>query len=336
MKLKVPISTEIKIINDKYQEHLFTPNRKDNYVPKELIFSNADFSRVEQRLFELFINQLNHGDIDPSQGIEVRIPIVEVRKYVETRQVMAVTKSMAQKVITMSDISKSELEFKHFPVFTSIEYNIDKSGYLVFRSNPQLSPYLVDLGKSYARYNFQTIQAFKSIYSTLMYRLLKYHIGQNRMSFVYSLIELRKLLKIEPHKYQHLKGFKTFILDIVQRECATAEHPIAFDYENEGNKQRNITHIRFNIITAITFSQIEKQQFQEAVELNPEAVYLKVEEILDKNYTFREEHKRKILESQNLLSTFITLHIEFENGIYPKVKNKSAYILTCLGLVKKK
>jgi hypothetical protein len=37
-----------------------------------------------------------------------------------------------------------------------------------------------------------------------------------------------------------------------------------------------------------------------------------------------------------LVDKFVTLHIEFENGMYPKVKNKTAYILACLGMVKSK
>ncbi len=37
---------------------------------------------------------------------------------------------------------------------------------------------------------------------------------------------------------------------------------------------------------------------------------------------------------KDLNNKFVTLHIEFENGVYRKVKNRSAYVLACLGLVK--
>ena len=327
---------EVNLVKEQYSEHEFTPNRKDNYLPNKLVFANADFSRVEQRLFEFFVNQINHGEIEPSYGIEVKIPISVINEYVETRQVMAVTKSMAQKVITLSDLSKSQLEFTHLPVFTSIDYNINKSGFLVFRSNPKLSPYLAELGKAYTKYEFKTIQSLKSSYSVILYKLLAAHIGQHRYSFVYSIAELKKLFQIDPKKYQHLKGFKVRILDIAQRECAIALNPIIFEYENEGNKQRNITHIRFNVITAVSLSRIEKQEFNEAIGLNPKFVYAKVQEIIAKDYNFRDAHKNTILQNEEFLSKFITLHIEFSNGLHPKVKNRSAYILACLGLVKKK
>jgi hypothetical protein len=72
------------------------------------------------------------------------------------------------------------------------------------------------------------------------------------------------------------------------------------------------------------------------VQVNPLLVYEKVEEIIDKFYHFRKTHKELILSDKNLINKFVTLHIEFENGLYPKVKNKTAYILACLDLIKKR
>jgi hypothetical protein len=73
-----------------------------------------------------------------------------------------------------------------------------------------------------------------------------------------------------------------------------------------------------------------------AVKVNPKLVFENVHEILLKNYNLKEKHRTEILTRKDLVDKFVTLHIEFENGMYPKVKNKTAYILTCLGLVTKK
>ena len=60
-------------------------------------------------------------------------------------------------------------------------------------------------------------------------------------------------------------------------------------------------------------------------------MYAKVQEIITKEYNFRDAHKNAILQNEEFLSKFITLHIEFSNGLHPKVKNRRAYILACLG-----
>jgi plasmid replication initiation protein len=80
--------------------------------------------------------------------------------------------------MTFFDMSKSHIEFKHVPLFSSISFNEDNSGFLEFRSNAQLSPYLASLGTQYTRYDFKTILAFRSIYSTIMYKIVKLHLGQ--------------------------------------------------------------------------------------------------------------------------------------------------------------
>ncbi|PWK20045.1 replication initiator protein [Arcicella aurantiaca] len=327
----------IDLGEEKYLEHPYTPNRKDNYLPNKLVVSNTHFSRVEQRLFEYFVNQIDHGTININHGLLVRIPISKVKEFITTRQILAVTKSMAQKVMTFFDLSKPNLEFEHIPLFSNISYNKNNNGFLEFRSNAQLSPYLASLGTQYTRYDFKTILEFKSIYSTLMYKLIKLHLGQNRTKFVYSIVELRKLLQVAENKYPNLNDFKKNVLEPVREELKNTKGvPINFEYEHYGNKQRNVTHLQFSIQTAFELSQADKQDFLQAIEISPALVFNKVEDILTKNYNFKETHKQMILSDKNLRDQFVTLNIEFENGLYPKVKNRTAYILTCLGLVKKK
>ena len=328
---------QTELEEEQYLEHPYTPNRKDNYLPNKMVVSNTQFTRVEQRLFEYFINQIDHGTINIKHGMSVKIPISKIKETVKVEQVLAVTKSMAQKVMTFFDLSKPHIEFKHIPLFSSISFNENNSGEIEFRSNAQLSPYLASLGTQYTRYDFKTILEFKSIYSTLMYKLVKLHLGQNRNKFVYSIDELRKLLQVEDKKYSNLNDFKKYVLEPAKRELSKTEnHPIIFDYEHYGNKQRNVTHLQFTIHTALEMIEKDKNDFIDALQLNPMAVYEKLEEIIDKSYHFRANHKTHILDDKILRDRFVTLHIEFENGLHSNVKNKSAYILACLDLVKKK
>ncbi len=335
--LEITTMVNVESVEEKYLEHPYTPNRKDNYIPNKLVVSNTQFTRVEQRLFEYFINQIDHGTIDINHGLSVKIPITKIKETIKAEQIFAVTKSMAQKVMTFYDLSKANVEYEHVPLFSSISFNKNNSGYLEFRSNAQLSPYLASLGTQYTRYDFKTILEFKSIYSTLMYKLIKLHLGQNRPRFVYSIEELRKLLQVADNKYTNLNDFKRKVLEPAKKELKdTNGVPIDFEYENYGNKQRNVTHIQFIIHTALELSAIEKNDFLQAIQLNPMAVYTKLEGIIDKEYNFRTNHKALILNDKTLRDRFVTLHIEFENGLHNEVKNKTAYILACLDLVKKR
>ena len=328
---------QIELEEERYLEHPYTPNRKDNYLPNKMVVSNTQFTRVEQRLFEYFINQIDHGTINVKHGMSVKIPISKIKETVKVEQIVGVTKSMAQKVMTFFDLSKSTIEFKHSPLFSSISFNENNCGDIEFRSNAQLSPYLASLGTQYTRYDFTTILGFKSIYSTLMYKLVKLHLGQNRTKFVYSIEELRKLLQVEDKKYSNLNDFKKYVLEPAKRELSNTENfPIVFDYEHFGNKRRNVTHLQFTIHTAFELIERDKNDFIDALELNPTAVNNKLEEIIDKFYHFRANHKVLILNDRVLRDRFATLHIEFENGLHTKVKNKTAYVLACLDLVKKR
>jgi hypothetical protein len=94
------IEINIESIEEKYLEHPYTPNRKDNYLPNQMVISNTQFTRVEQRLFEYFINQINYNTININHGVSVKIPITTVRETIKPEQILAVTKSMAQKVMT--------------------------------------------------------------------------------------------------------------------------------------------------------------------------------------------------------------------------------------------
>lgn len=83
-------------------------------------------------------------------------------------------------------------------------------------------------------------------------------------------------------------------------------------------------------------SQLDKIEFQDAVIINPQVVYHKIEDILIKEYNFREMHRNQILATKVFRDKFITFHIEFENGLHSKVKNKTAYILASLGIIEKR
>ena len=327
---------QIVLEPNEYLEQEYIEHRSHNYLPQKLIISQINFTRIEQKMYEMFVNQINYEKIDREKGLMIKIPIAFVKQYMTVEQIKETTSKMSEKKMTLYDVNHPEIEFRHLPIFSEISYNYKQSGFLIFKSNPEISEYLI-LGNKYAKYDFITVLNFKHTYSTLFYKLLKSHIGQNRYTFIYSITELRKLLNVPEGTYQNLKDFKRKVLNTALDEInTTPRSPIKFEYKHYGNKQRNVTHLEFSISTIFDTISADKADFIQAVNVSPKLVFEHVHEILLKNYNLKDKLRTEILTRKDLLDKFATLHIEFENGLYPKVKNRTAYILTCLGLVSKK
>ena len=311
-------------------------SRTDNYISNKFVVSTIPYKRIEQKLFELFVNQIDYealASADDNTSIIIAIPRSEIVKYLTIQQSMSVTKSMMEKSITFLDFNRPEIEYEHLTIFSRISYH---NGFLEFETNHAIGKYLKDFQKQYARYNLEKIQSFKYVYSSTLYRILRMHIGQKRLSFSYTIPELKKLLQVDENKYINFYDFNINVLSKAHKEITELNlDNIQFDY-NTGHKQRGIEKIYFTIHTAFSNSQLERNDFLEAVSVNPKLVLHQVQTIIDKQYNFRANHKNLILGEEILLDKFITLHIEFENGLHSNVKNKTAYILTCLNLVKKK
>jgi hypothetical protein len=314
----------------------FKHSRTDNYISNKFVVSTIPYKRIEQKLFELFVNQIDYealSNADDNTSIIITIPRSEIVKYLTIQQSLSVTKSMMEKSITFLDFNRPEIEYEHLTIFSRISY---QNGFLEFETNHAIGKYLKDFKKQYARYNLEKIQSFKYVYSSTLYRILRMHIGQKRLTFAYTISELKKLLQVDEKKYTNFYDFNINVLSKAHKEITQLNiDNIQFDY-NTGNKQRGVEKIYFTIHTAFTNSELEKNEFLDAVLINPKVVLHQVEIIIEKQYHFRDNHKKMILEDKNNLDKFITLHIEFENGLHSNVKNKTAYILTCLNLVGKK
>lgn len=326
-----------------FEEQTFIERRANNYLPNNLVVSHAKYGRIEQKIFEFFINQIDFEksrDISSTTGLIIKIPLKYISKHIKYADLKTHSATLGAKPITIEEISietKKE-KFTHLFPFIKIEYNPDQ-GFLEFYTNPQISPYLFFLEKQYARYKFENVLSFKSIYTTPMYRLLRMHIGQNRNMFVYSIEEIRKILGVDADKYTNFKDFKKYVIEPAKREMAESTfEAINFEYESTGKKLRNVSHLTFTILDAITVSHREKEELSDALKRIADPDYLSkaASVILARDYNMPNHLMSKILMDGELLTRFVTLDIELNNGVYPKVKNRTAWILACLNLVKKK
>ena len=76
----IPESDDNHIVLEpnEYLEQEYIEHRSHNYLPQKLIISQIDFTRIEQKMYEMFVNQINYEKIDREKGLMIKIPIVFV------------------------------------------------------------------------------------------------------------------------------------------------------------------------------------------------------------------------------------------------------------------
>lgn len=150
-------------------------------------------------------------------------------------------KNVAKKMFGVVDLNPSQKGFKLRVIFTEIE--TEEQGFLTFKLNPDMKPYILDLTKNFTQYYFENIARLKSSYSIRIYEFLKEYeyIGKRKTT----IIELRHFLNIEENKYKSYKDFKRKTILVAQEELKE-KTDIYFEFK-EIKTVRKITDIEFFI-----------------------------------------------------------------------------------------
>lgn len=132
--------------------------------------------------------------------------------------------------------------------------DIEESGTISFKIDPEFKPLVVNLSKNFTQYYLENIAKLKSAFSIRMYEILKQweKVGYKK----FSIPAIRFLLKIDDKKYKLYGHFKSKVILVAQRELEE-KTDIKFDFE-EIKTGRKITDLHFyikpnhkqNIITA--------------------------------------------------------------------------------------
>lgn len=128
-------------------------------------------------------------------------------------------------------------------------------GCVSLRFDPGLKPYLLQLKKSFTKFDLCTILQLKSAFSIRIYELLKQYENIGERSFLIE--ELKSILGISKNKYKLYGHFKARVLNIAKKElCEKTD--ILFDFE-ETKIGRGVGKIRF-IIEKQALPQLKKQK----------------------------------------------------------------------------
>ncbi len=175
----------------------------------------------------------------------------------EYRRARQITKSLMGRVMEI----ETEEEVLQIAFLSSVRY-LRNRGYLEFRFDTALKPYLLQLREDFTEYDIRNVLPCKSSYSMRMYELLKSFQGCGEMTI--TLEKLKDILMIQD-KYPFYGDVKRHILKTAERELRQ-HSDIGFHFEEirQGRK-----------VVALKFTVQERQQRQLAFpkpEVPPELV----------------------------------------------------------------
>lgn len=301
--------------------------RKDNYQPNVLTTAKRAYTLNEQRLFFFIVNQFNHLETyNPDQNLIFRIPIAEISKSVDYKELKNLCKTFKDKGLYQKDENDV---FQSMTIFPWIEYN-GKSGIIEIMMLSKAIPFFVNLGKEYTRYNVQIMLSLSSKYSQRIFELLRMFQGRKRHEFVVDFIELKESLSCEKYTY---KDFRINVLEVAQKELFE-KAGISFNFDT-GSKQRGIDKIYFKIITwqEITTDEVSREiaNYKAAPEINQ---YNGVTMILKSKYTFNDDQIKTIVNDSKLREKFIEVDSLIEYGKVKISKTPTKYMAKVLGFDK--
>ena len=123
----------------------------------------------------------------------------------------------------------------------------DEKGYISFKVNPDLKPYILEQTKNFTSYFLENVASLKSTYSFRIYELLKQFQDKNTFEGWYKIevSTLREKLSISDKIYPAYADFKRKVLNVAQKELK-AKTDLCFDFE-EIKRIRKVEFIVFHI-----------------------------------------------------------------------------------------
>jgi len=164
-------------------------------------------------------------------------------------------KGLLSKPIVIEDI-KCKGDYLICNWVASAKY-IKKEGVINIELSQQLKPYLLELKNHFTILELDRILKLKSVYSIRLYEILlkEYcYYGKKRISFIFSIIELKAMLGLEKKEYPLFNNFKVKVLDVAERELKEKSE-FYFEYKTI-KTGRAVKAIEFFVINK------EKQQKQ--------------------------------------------------------------------------
>ena len=173
---------------------------------------------------------------------------------------------------------------------SSAEYH-EGEGYISFKIDSKLRPYIFDLQERFLKYDIKNILPLRSGYAIRMYEILKDWYNQNtryngskKIEKVVEVRWLRETLEIpDSYQYGNSSGIKYRIIEKAKKDLEQYTD-IKFYYE-EIKTGRRVTHIKFTIEPNLTGIENKKQE-QAIKKLQKPDTLKEIELRLNKQYRY--------------------------------------------------
>lgn len=304
--------------------------RPNNFQPNLLTEAKQHFSELEKKIVVLIINQL--GDISmrneykEKQNITFQLPYSEITQTNNHKKLELAAEALTEKSYYNR---KNEWldKIKPFPRVRSYMENGRK--YIEVTMFADVVPLFIGLGQRYTKYNLDTMLSLNSVYTQRIYEIVMMYKNRNQNSFVYAVEELIYMLNC-PATYTY-KELNRWALTPAQQEIELKTGIMLnfFPHKKEGKK---IIELKFEILTKEVIASMQVERDRQLVNGMSLAEAIILAHKLFRQYKFTSRQKEVISTEPDILSSFLKLHSEIENGVRD-VKNPTAYIIASLGLI---
>lgn len=190
-------------------------------------------------------------------------------------------KETIEKLITKKITIQKEKETLVTTFLSSCRYRHDTSE-IILRFDPNLKPYLLQLGEHFTKYQLENVLSLSSFYAIRIYELCKQY--ETIKERTIEIKELKEILDIKAKSYSIYNNFKQKVLDIAEREI-NEKTDININVE-EIKTGRKVTSIKF-IITSKT-KEVKKRNIEKELE---EKIRKQNKKLNENTYVEPEEEK---------------------------------------------
>lgn len=210
----------------------------------ELITASYSLNLSEMRLLQLAIARARHEQLglDEKTILVIRVADYASEYAINLSNAYATLKVAADtlfdRYVRFNDINKDTNNERSFKIhwFSVVGYE-PKSGFIYLQFTAPVSAHITRLESYFTKYDIKHIAPLTSTYATRLYQYAISHKYAKYNMKPISLVELRRILDVEPEQYKTMSNFKRYVLDIaVNQVNEHTDIKISYEHVKEGRK----------------------------------------------------------------------------------------------------
>ncbi len=304
--------------------------RPTNYQPNVFTESKQEFNELEKKIVTLVVNQIGHlslkDELKMGASVVCSVPFAELTKK-HYKEIADAAESLQSKRLIYRNDKTQQLDI--ITPFPRVRFDvIDGKKVIELTMFSAVVPYFAELGQRYTKYDIDVMLSLSSVYSQRMFEIVSMYQSRKQYQFSYTVERLMEILNC-PERYS-FNDFRKNALVVAQRELREKANLI-LDWTPKKDGKRIIS-LDFFIKTAQQLASEGVQQDQQAVNQMSINEAVTVAWQLMASYKLKSWQKDMIISEHNLLEIFFRVNSELTNGLRPKVKNQTAYLVKSLGI----